>query len=226
MARYLAGVLVVAMPMPVFAQVHPILDAVPVSSGWVLPRNTQVVLALNEALSTRSKRQKQGDIFTLTVAQNVIFRGYIVIPRGSKAEGHIAWQTRKGAFGKSGKMELAFDYIEVGNTRIAISGHHREEGEGNSDATVATFVFFSMLGSGLITGHSAEVPAGKQFIVWTTEESSINLPPDQALHDGQSGFVAGDGLVAVPVVVRKPAAPPAQPKPFGNGKVKCVTCRN
>ena len=230
MKALLAAVLVATMAAPGFAQQQPMLLAVPVSAGAVLPKNTQVVLSLNEALSTRSKRQKQGDTFDLTVARNVMFRGYVVIPRGARAIGHISWQTRKGAFGKSGKMELAFDYVLIGDMQIPITGRHREEGEGNGDAVTATFVFVSVLGSGLITGHSAEVPAGKEFVVWTSDDTPVNLPatmpaPAVGLVVQSPPVIAG-ALDAVAVPVKKAAAPPLPPKPFGNGKIRCTTCRN
>lgn len=219
------AILVGVMTVPAIAQQQPALQVVPVSAVPVLPRNTQVLLALNETLSTRSKRQKQGDTFTLTVAQNVVFRGYVVIPRGARATGHISWQTRKGAFGKSGKMELAFDYIEIGDLRIPIEGRHREEGEGNSSATVATALFLSVLGSGFITGHSAELPAGHQFAVWTSEDTPVNLPGDAPAAIMPQGVVVAQRLEAVPVAVKKPMPAPAAAPAFGNGKVRCLTCR-
>ena len=43
----------------------------------------------------------------VAVAQDVAVDGHVVIPRGTRAVGEITWRTGKGAFGKSGKMEMA-----------------------------------------------------------------------------------------------------------------------
>jgi len=148
---------------------------------------------------------------------------YIVIPRGSRAIGTIVWRTGKGAFGKSGKMEVTFDYIEVGDTRIPIQGRHREEGEGNSSATVATFVLLSMLGSGFITGHSAEIPAGHQFTAWTKEDMPVQFPDGEQLT-----ATAPPGVLAAQPFPnsRRPVTQAAEARPtrFGNSRVRCITC--
>ncbi|MBS0473927.1 MAG: hypothetical protein JSR28_02110 [Proteobacteria bacterium] len=216
---------------PALSQDRPLPVVVAQTSSWVLPQNTQVVLRLNEGLSTKSNRQKKGDSFELTVSRNVIFRDYIVVPRGTRAIGHISWQTRKGGFGKSGKMELAFDYILIGERQIPITGKHREEGEGNADATMGTFVFLSMLGSGLITGHSAEVPAGREFIAWTAEDVPIAPPAEASRVSGpltQAVPTSSNGLTAIPTP-GKLASDQRKADPttseFGNGSIKCITCR-
>jgi hypothetical protein len=190
----------------------------------VLPKNTQVFLRLEEPLTTKSGRQKKGDTFALTVARSVVLRDHIVIPRGSRAQGKIIWQTRKGGFGKSGKMELAFEHVEVGDLQIPISGKHREEGEGNSDATVGTFVFLSMLGAGLITGHSAEIPAGKEFVAWTTEDTPVAFPMAESAQALEAKAVGV--LAAVPVPKKAASTQSAKrPAPAKNKHVWCVTCR-
>ena len=120
-------------------------------------------------------------------------------------------------------MELSLDYIELGDERIPIEGSHREEGEGNSTATVATFVFVSMLGSGLITGHSAEIPAGHEFSAWTKEDVPVVLPDAE----GNAPAAVNGAVVAtsVPVTGRPVNASPPATTTFGNRHVKCDTCR-
>jgi hypothetical protein len=221
-----------------FAQSAPPLTATVVQpAGTILPRNTPVSLTLNETLNTKSRNTRKGSTFALSVEQGVRLGPYIVIPRGSKAMGTVLYRTGKGAFGKSGKLEVSFDYIEVGDTRVPIEGRHREEGEGNSTATVATFVFVSMLGSGLITGHSAELTAGQRFTVWTKEDMPVQLPAqDTLVAAGPPGnwapaLVAPPStpgvLVATPLpsARRRQAVADQRSPAFGNGRVRCVTCR-
>ena len=55
---------------------------------------------------------------------------------GSRAMGEIVWRTGRGAFGKSGKMEVALRNIELDGRRIPLEGHlspgrrgqHRSDG--------------------------------------------------------------------------------------------------
>lgn len=191
-----------------------------------LPRNTPVYLTLNETLNTKSSTTKRGNTFTLSVEQNVLFRRHIVIPRGSKAVGTIVKRSGKGGFGRSGKLDISLDYIEVGDNRIPIEGHFREEGEGNSTATVATFVFISMLGSGLITGHSAEIEAGRRFTVWTKEDVPVQMPDGRSAELAAVPGVAPATLIAqsLPGAATHSARPAVEPR-FGNNHVRCETCR-
>jgi hypothetical protein len=205
----------------------------------VLPRNTPVYLTVNETLNTKSRRTKKGSTFALSVEQPVRLGRYVVIPRGAKALGTVVYRTGKGAFGKSGKMEVSLDHIEVGDTRIPIEGRHREEGDGNSTATIATFVFVSMLGSGLITGHSAEIPAGQRLTAWTKEDMPVQMPPEEVAQPGPSPvYHQPSTLTASPTppgVLLATPLPGSRPQPaaatvsartdFGNGRIRCLTCR-
>jgi hypothetical protein len=230
MKHLVTAIVLAGVPAALFAQAMKPVLAVPVApAGTVLPRNTPVALTLNETLSTKNKRTTVGETFTMSVARNVVLNGYIVIPRGARGVGHISYRTRKGGFGKSGKMEIELDYIEVGDTRIPISGNQRVEGEGNSTATIGTFVFLSMIGAGLITGHSAEIPAGKELSAWTREEVPVLLPVD-ALTVAQAPSSVGGAIAAVPTAATQQAALAAQvaatrPARAGNMSVRCDTCR-
>ncbi|MEO6153399.1 MAG: hypothetical protein ABIT09_06635 [Croceibacterium sp.] len=185
-----------------------------------LPPNTPVLLTIDDSMSTRDKRLKKDTSFTLRVADDVVHNGYIVIPRGSRATGHIVKLSRKGGFGKSGKIEIAADYVDVGATRIPIEGHLREQGAGNSGATVATAMFATIIGAGLITGHSGEIAPGRQVAAWTTAAVPLDLaalePSRPAAAIAQRTKPAPAAVVAQPVVAVSE---------FGNAHVTCVTCR-
>lgn len=227
-----AAIFVVMLPSIALPQsITPIL-AVPVErAGTVLPRNTPVYLTLNETLNTKSSATKRGNTFTMTVEQNVLLNRYIVIPRGSRAVGTITKRTGKGGFGKSGKLDVSLDYIEVGDNRIPILGSHREEGEGNSTATIATFMFVSMLGSGLITGHSAEIPSGQRFTAWTKEDvpvvmaDALGEQPAVTSMPTLPGTLIAQALPDRAAAARKAAAAVAAEPRFGNSRVRCDTCR-
>jgi hypothetical protein len=120
-------------------------------------------------------------------------------------------------------MEVSLDYIEVGDQRILLEGTHREEGEGNSTATVATFVFLSMLGSDFITGHSAELPAGRELTAWTKEDVPVQLPGGATVTaPASSGVVVATLLPGA----KRPETDTDSKPNFGNRRVRCVTCRD
>lgn len=155
--------------------VTPPLVAMPVTSAvpdghLLVPRNTPVYLAVNSEVS--SKSFKEGDTFTLSVSQDVVVDNYIVIPKGSRAVAEITWHTGKGAFGKSAKMDFQFRYLELGSRRIALEGKQRIEGKGNSGATVGAVVAVGVFG-GFVTGKSAVIAQGREFIAHTNEDFTV-----------------------------------------------------
>ena len=94
-----------SQPPPLIAARLP--QAPQLQKTLTLPANSELVVRLNNELST--KQNREGDSFTLSVAQDVMKDGFIVIPRGSKAVGEVTWMTGKGAFGKSGKMDVEME---------------------------------------------------------------------------------------------------------------------
>lgn len=156
-------------PVPVQA-VMPILQ--PQS---VLPANTEIAMTMNEDLTTKGGRIDEGHMFRLTVSQDVRVGNYVIIPRGTPATGEVTWLTGKGAFGKSGKMEIDLRYVELNGRRIPVTGHYRQEGEGNTVATVAGIIAVGVF-SAFITGKSARIPQGRELKAFTSEPLPVALP--------------------------------------------------
>ena len=115
-----------------------------------------------------SKSLKAGDTFSFSTVYDVLMNNYIVIPKGTRGQGKVTWRTGKGAFGKSAKMDLSFDWIDVGGRRVTIEGKHRQEGSGNTAATVGTAVAVGPFAA-FVTGKSATVPNGMHLKAFTTE---------------------------------------------------------
>lgn len=147
----------------------------------VLPANTEVILRVNDDVTTKGGSVEEGTMFALTVASDVRVQNLVVIPRGARAMGEITWKTGKAAFGKSGKMEVELRYIEVGGQRIDIEGKYRQEGEGNTVATVGTVVVAGAFGA-LVTGKSARIPRGRELIARTKNDIPVLLPTQQAYY--------------------------------------------
>lgn len=138
-----------------------------------VPKNTPVPLSVNNEVST--KTIKEGDTFTLSVAQDVVVNDYIVIPKGTKAVAEITWRTGKGAFGKSAKMEFELRHLELGGRRIPIEGKHRQEGAGNTGATIGTAVAVGVF-SAFVTGKSAVIQKGREFTAHTVDDFFVATP--------------------------------------------------
>lgn len=145
----------------------------PLAGSAVLPANTEVLLRLDEEVN--SKRKRVGDSFRLTVLQDIMLGSYVVIPRGSPAYGQISYRTGKGAFGKSAKMEVTMDSIHLNGRNIPITGNFREEGQGNTGATVGVAVAAGVF-SAFVTGRSAVFQSGREFRVATREAIRVALP--------------------------------------------------
>jgi len=145
----------------------------------VLPANTELLLSMNQEVTTKGRTWNEGDTFNLSVVQDVMYGDYVVIPRGSRAVGKITWLTSKGAFGKSGKMDIEVMYVEVNGRRIDLDGTYRQEGEGNTVATVGGVVVAGVF-AGFITGKSARIPQGRELAARTASDIALALPADRA----------------------------------------------
>lgn len=197
---------------PASAQNSEMLTAQPVASiqdsaskraTLTLPANTEILVRMNDEIST--KKNDEGDTFYLTVVHDVVHKGFVVVPNGTRAVGELVWKTGKGAFGKSGKMDIEIKYLELGGQRVPLIGKFRQEGEGNTVATVAA-VALVWVAAPFITGKTGKIPAGRELTVHTRDPFQIALP---------AGYTSTDvdvvkALEAVPVT---PAATGAAAAP-------------
>jgi hypothetical protein len=153
----------------------PVATSLPATVQSFLPANTEIRLRMNQEVTTKGDRWSGGYTFNLSVVQDVRLSGYVVIPAGSRAVGRITWLTNKGAFGKSGKMEVDLEYVEVAGRRIGLDGNFRQEGEGNTVATVAGVIAAGVF-AGFITGKSGTIPEGRELTAHTEADVAVALP--------------------------------------------------
>ena len=175
----------------------------------MLPANSEVPLVLDQEVS--SKRMKVGDGFDVSVARDVWSGDRIAIPRGARGRGVVVWKTGKGAFGKSGKMEIELRSVEVGGQLVPLSGKFRQEGEGNTAATVGTIVAAGVIAGMFVTGHSAVFAQGTELKGMTSAPfAAVGPAPAPATQVAQVPVVVAPPVAvvraAVPVVVAPPVA--------------------
>lgn len=170
----------------------PVIVGAPHSN--ILPEGTPIPLRTLTELSSRNNRV--GDRFDLEVADDVMLNGKVVIPVGAKAVGEITKITKKGMFGKSGKLETRLIYVRVGDRQIPISGQQRDRGKGGTAGTVASLIFV-WPAAFFVTGKSALLPPGTNI----TGYLESDLP-----------VVFADVQPEAPLVVPAAAPAPAQPQ--------------
>lgn len=143
--------------------------------------------------------KKVGSTFDLTVASDVMLGNYVVIPRGTPAKGVLSYRTGKGAFGKSAKIEIDMVSINLNGRTIPVGGHYRQEGAGNTGATVGTAVAAGVF-SAFVTGRSAVWAQGAEFKAFTKEAIPVTFAATPAV---------APVAPAVPATSVAPAAPAA-----------------
>lgn len=168
-----------------------------------LPKNTEVLVSMNQSVTTKGNTWNEGDTFDLSVVNPVMLGDYVVIPKGAPAKGRITWLTSKGAFGKSGKMEIEIESVEVGGRRFPLAGHYRQEGEGNTVATVGTVVLAGVF-AGFVTGKSGLIPQGRELVAHTKDDIPVQFsgPPPAPKPAG----IVATPVQAEPAAVAAPAA--------------------
>ena len=181
----------VAPSAPLVAAQAPRLDA----GTSLLPANTEVLLSLNDELTTKGNWMEEGHTFGLSVVHDVTLGDYVVIPAGSRASGTVTWMTDKGMFGKSGKFEIQVNYVEVGNRRVPLEGTFRQEGEGNTVATVGAVIMAPVAGF-FVAGKSGRMPKGMEMTVFTAEDMPVRL---EAAQPAAAGVGAAQTNLALPV---------------------------
>lgn len=83
-----------------------------------VPALTPVAVRLEESIS--SNKNKPGDRFRITVAEDVRIGDALVIPAGSAGEGEVIHAAKSGAGGKAGELILAARYVRVGDTEVRL----------------------------------------------------------------------------------------------------------
>ncbi len=164
-------------PAPETAPPPVVLKAVEPQITNVLPSNSEIVLSLNGDLDSHDI--KVGDHFKLSVARDVMMGNYIVIPRGTPAEGEVTERSGRGVFGKSAKMTVVIHALELNGKSIPVAGEFRQSGAGNTGATLGAVALAGGLGGLFVHGRSATWKQGSEFKVYTKEAVPVEVAPAQ-----------------------------------------------
>jgi hypothetical protein len=175
-----AAALLLCAPVAAQTVVHPQAPAQNVtvvqqqSAGNVLRAGAPVPVALSEALTTKGKTLKVGQIVRLEVAEDVMLNGRVVIPARSPVEGVLTEVRNKGMWGKSGAIHLHINSVNINGTIIRLKGDMDTRGQTGTAGVVGSIVVLPVAGF-FVTGTSAEMPLdmpGRAFL-----DQDIALPP-------------------------------------------------
>lgn len=140
----------------------------------VLRAGAPVPVALSQALTTKGKNLKVGQIVRLEVAQDVMLNGRVAIPARSPVEGVLTEVRNKGMWGKSGAIRLHINSVSINGTKIRLTGDMDTRGETGTAGVVGALVVLPVAGF-FVTGTSAEMPLnmmGRAFL-----DQDITLAP-------------------------------------------------
>jgi hypothetical protein len=150
-----------------------------VSRHEALPAGTPIMLEMMQTVTTEGDSWQQGDTFSLKVSEDVVLDDYVVIPRGTLAFGHVRWSTGRGAFGKSGKIEVEIDHLILGGKEVRLTGIHRQIGSGGLKSPG------SVVAAGLlvpfITGKSGEFAQGSAMQAFLAEDLRVLITSQRPL---------------------------------------------
>ncbi|WP_374945243.1 hypothetical protein [Sphingomonas sp.] len=156
------------------------------------PVGTPLRLTTRTELNTKFSRP--GDRFYLQVAEELTYRGQVVVPIGSVAVGEVARAERNGHFGKKGQLEVRLLYVQTpsGPVRLSGSSEHAGKGQGVLAIGGALVVAWPMF---FIHGTSGRLQADSPITAYLADDLRfpVQTPAVQAaaiaVPDGQAGTV-------------------------------------
>lgn len=136
------------------------------ASGNILRAGAPIPVALSEALTTKGKTLRVGQLVRLEVAQDVMLNGRVAIPARSPVEGVLTEVRNKGMWGKSGAIHLHINSVNINGTTIRLRGDMDSRGETGTAGVVGAIVALPVAGF-FVTGTSAQMPLdmpGRAFL--------------------------------------------------------------
>ncbi|MEG3083594.1 hypothetical protein U1707_08070 [Sphingomonas sp. PB2P12] len=143
-------------------------------SQIVIPAHTEMLLRLDEQVG--SDRARVGQPVAVSVARDVIVDGVVAIPRGAAGTGAVTYRTGKGAFGKSGKIDIELRSIDVAGRTVPVVGRYHAAGDGRTGETLGTILVGGVVAGAFITGRHAIFEEGREFTAFTGTATSIVRP--------------------------------------------------
>ncbi len=171
----------------------------------ILPAGTAVNFSMDRALASdkrefakgekkpaKDKRRisNPGDVFSMTVLNDVKAGDHVVIPKGARGTGEVLTVTGRGGFGKSGKIEVRLNSVAVGDKVYGMEGTHLQKGKGRGGAAVAGVILLGALAGAFIKGDEADIPATAELMFRTKEPITVDVPKSTSVVEAVKDAVA------------------------------------
>lgn len=138
-----------------------------------VPEGTEVVIAVEDKLS--SETSHEGDRFSITLVDPIVLADGTKVPAGLKGAGEVTHAKKKGMMGKPGELNVRFDYLRAGESKIKLRGQKGAEGDARYGTTITLTVLFGPLGL-IKHGKDVEIKPGQHMTVFTDADATVELP--------------------------------------------------
>lgn len=138
-----------------------------------VPEGTEIVINVDDKLS--SETNKEGDRFSISLADDIVLADGTKLPAGLKGAGEVTHAKKKGMMGKPGELNVRFDYLKAGDTKIKLRGQKGAEGDARYGTTITLTVLFGPLGL-IKHGKDVEIKPGQRMTIYTDADATVDLP--------------------------------------------------
>ena len=176
----LARVALLLFALPVAARAQ---EAAPLVT---VPALTPVAVRIDEPVS--SNRNKPGDRFRISVAEDVRIGDVLVIPQGSPGEGEVIHAAKSGAGGKAGELILAARYVRVGDVEVrlrslALGAAGKDQTSNSLAASMIIGPFAMFVKGGIVTIPAETLGLAKTAVETRLQASTSPTPPPDVQTD-------------------------------------------
>lgn len=151
----------------------------PLSKSVTLPKGIPVKLAFRKAINSRTAQI--GDLLPLVLAGNLVFRGYLIAPKGTHATGRVTAVNSNGALGKPGQITFHVTALNLPETKIPLIGQETKQGS-IPIKTIRSLLWIPGVGlsSLAIHGKEAVIPSGALLTAHVAQATTIT--PEDATY--------------------------------------------
>lgn len=143
------------------------------SSRIILPERTEIRVRIEKEL--KSGGNKAGEDVPFVLENDVYSPSHVLLlTAGTPAYGTITQSSRRGMFGKGGKIRFTCDYIKApDSTHVPLrSDPMIARGKDNRGATAAVAILLTPLGL-LMSGKDVTVKKGQEFIMYVDKDTVL-----------------------------------------------------